>query len=152
MKLAEALILRADAQKRIEQLKQRILRNAQVQEGDRPAEEPTELVNELERAAEGLVQLIQRINRTNSATALEAGMTLSDALAVRDVLKLRQSVYRDLAQAATISQARYSRSEVKFQSTVKVADMQKQADELAKLYRDLDARIQAANWTVELVE
>jgi hypothetical protein len=33
MKLAEALVQRADKKKRIEQLKQRILRNAKVQEG-----------------------------------------------------------------------------------------------------------------------
>jgi len=35
MKLAEALILRADCQKRFEQLKARLLSNAKVQEGDR---------------------------------------------------------------------------------------------------------------------
>ncbi len=38
MKLAEALVLRADYQKRITQLKQRLLLVARVQEGDRPAE------------------------------------------------------------------------------------------------------------------
>jgi len=34
MKLAEALTLRADLQKRIAQLKERLLINAKVQEGD----------------------------------------------------------------------------------------------------------------------
>ena len=58
MKLAEALILRADHQKRLEQLKQRLLRNAKVQEGDRPAEEPGELLAELERVAADLEGLI----------------------------------------------------------------------------------------------
>ena len=43
MKLAEALILRADCQKRIAQLKSRLLTNAKVQEGDAPAEPPQEL-------------------------------------------------------------------------------------------------------------
>lgn len=33
MKLAEALIKRADCQKRIEQLRQRLMRSAKVQEG-----------------------------------------------------------------------------------------------------------------------
>ncbi len=37
MKLAEALILRADTKKRFEQLRQRLLNNAKVQEGDKPA-------------------------------------------------------------------------------------------------------------------
>lgn len=38
MKLSEALMIRADYQKRLGQLKQRILNNAKVQEGDEPAE------------------------------------------------------------------------------------------------------------------
>ena len=36
MKLAEALLLRADCNKRFEQLKQRIVRSALLQEGDAP--------------------------------------------------------------------------------------------------------------------
>jgi hypothetical protein len=46
MKLAEALILRADYQKRIEQLKAILIRNAKIQEGDAPAEKPEELLKE----------------------------------------------------------------------------------------------------------
>ena len=40
MRLAEALILRADYQRRLEQLKQRLIRNAKVQAGDAPNEDP----------------------------------------------------------------------------------------------------------------
>lgn len=46
MKLAEALILRADTQKRIAQLKERLLLNAKVQAGDQPAEKPESLLAE----------------------------------------------------------------------------------------------------------
>ena len=69
MKLAEALILRADCQKRIAQLKSRLLTNAKIQEGDAPAETPQELIVELGRVSTELLDLIKRINRTNSATA-----------------------------------------------------------------------------------
>jgi hypothetical protein len=62
MKLAEALILRADCQKRIAQLKSRLLTNAKVQEGDVPAETPQELIVDLERASSELLDLIKRIN------------------------------------------------------------------------------------------
>ncbi len=55
MKLAEALILRADCQKRIAQLKSRLLTNAKVQEGDAPAETPQDLIVEVERAASELL-------------------------------------------------------------------------------------------------
>ena len=81
MKLAEALILRADCQKRIAQLKSRLLVNAKVQEGDAPAETPQELIAELGRVSTELLDLIKRINRTNSATAFAGRGTISDALA-----------------------------------------------------------------------
>ncbi|OIO90110.1 MAG: hypothetical protein AUK03_13625 [Anaerolineae bacterium CG2_30_64_16] len=152
MKLAEALILRADYQKRIEQLKQRLLRNAKVQEGDKPAEDPAELLQEMERISGELVLLIQRINATNAATPLENGMTIAEAIAIRDVLRLKHGVYRDLAQAATITQDRYTKSEVKFKSTVSVPEIQKQADVWAREHRELDAKIQASNWNTELRE
>src|ERR1044072_9478484 len=152
MKLAEALILRADCKKRLEQLKARAVRNAKVQEGDRPAEEPEALVAEVERVARELADLVKRVNRTNSATAFDVGQSLSDALAERDVVALRHRLYRELAEAASISQDRYSRSEVKYVSAVSVADAQKRADDLAHEFRSLDARIQELNWLVELSE
>jgi uncharacterized protein DUF6847 len=152
MKLAEALILRADAQKRIEQLKQRLLRNAKVQEGDTSAENPGELIGELDRIAADLTRLIQQINRTNAAITVSDGSTVSDALALRDVLARQHAVFRDLAATATVDQTRYSRSEVKFVSTVDVAAIQRRADDLARQHRELDATIQAANWSVDLLE
>jgi hypothetical protein len=152
MKLAEGLILRADYQKRVEQLKQRLLLNARVQEGDNPAENQQELIAELERIATDLTRLIQQINKTNVAVELEKGLTLADGLASRDILGLRHSFYRTLAQSATVTHDRYSRSEVKFQSTVDVAALQKQADELAQQHRELDTKIQAANWATDILE
>lgn len=151
-KLAEALILRADLQKRLAQLEQRVLRNAKVQEGDQPAEDPAALLAEVEHVSAELTQLIQHINRTNSTTELETGQTLADALAVRDGLRLNHNIYRQLAQEATVTQGRFTRSEIKFQGAVEVSAIQKQADDLAKEYRELDTKIQACNWLTELVE
>jgi hypothetical protein len=152
MKLAEALILRADYQKRIYELESRLTRSARIQEGDQPAEDPRVLLAEVEEVAAGLEHLIQAINRTNSASELEEGMTLTDALATRDLLRTRQEIYRDLARAATVSHGRISRSEIKFKSTVDVSEIQKRADELSVAHRRLDTRIQEANWRLELVE
>jgi len=152
MKLAEALILRADCQKRIAQLKSRLLTNAKVQEGDTPAENAQQLLDELDRVSAELVDLIKRINRTNCSVLLAQGQTISDALADRDVFAVKRSASVELAEAASITQGRYTRSEVKYISTINVAEIQKRADELAKNYRDLDARIQEINWQTELVE
>lgn len=152
MKLAEALILRADCQKRMAQLKARLLANAKVQEGDAPAETPRELIAELGRVSTELLDLIKRINKTNSATVYSEMRTISDALAERDVLVLQRAVYVEMAQTASITHDRYSRSEVKYVATINVAEIQKRADELAKNYRDLDTRIQELNWQTELAE
>jgi hypothetical protein len=151
MKVAEALALRADLQKRLEQLKQRLLKNARIQEGDAPPEDPAELQAELEKSAQELTLLIQRINRTNSAARFSNG-TLADALAERDVLKIRYAAYRELATAASTAQARTTRSEVKFVSTVSVAAIQRKADDLAKQHRELDTRIQEADWSTTLLD
>lgn len=124
MKIAEALVLRADHQKRIEQLKARLLRNAKVQEGEQPAEDPEALILEYEALASELVQLIKRINVTNSSASV-AGRSMTQALAERDVLKFRHTMYRDLAQAATITQSVSTRSEVRFKGTVTVSVVQK---------------------------
>ena len=150
MKLAEALVLRADGQKRIEQLQQRLIQNAKVQADDQPAENPEILQQELEQLAQELVLLIQRINRTNSRTELEAGMSIADALAARDVTKLKSDIYRNLAQAAIVKQDRQTKSEIKIQSTIQVAEVQRKADQLAKEHRQLDTRVQQANWQTEL--
>ena len=152
MKLAEALILRSDRQKRLEQLKQRIVGNAKVQEGDAPAENPEQLLQEMEAVSSELLDLIQRINKTNSLTDLPDGKSLSDALAERDALMLKRTVYSSLATAASVTQTRTSKSEVKFKSTVSVPEIQKRIDELSKAYRQLDSQIQEFNWKVDLVE
>ncbi len=151
MKLAEALILRADCQKRIAQLQQRLIRSAKVQEGEQPPENPQELMRELEAVATELMDLIQRINRTNSITEIE-GKTLSDALAERDVLQQKWNSYNSLIETASIRQDRYSRSEVKFVSTVNIAEIQRIIDNLAREYRELDSQIQGMNWQTELIE
>lgn len=152
MKLAEALILRADYKKRGAQLKQRIATNARVQEDEAPAEDPQELVGEFEQVAEAMFDLLKRINKTNSITEFEAGKTLTDALAERDVLSSRHKMYAELVAAASTPEDRYSRSEIKYQSTINVRELQKTADDLAKSHRELDTRIQALNWSTDLVE
>ena len=55
MKLAEALNLRADLQKRIANLKERLIKNAKVQEGDTPSENPHTLINELNEDRKSVV-------------------------------------------------------------------------------------------------
>ena len=152
MKLAEALILRADAQKRLEQLKHRLVRNAKVQEGESPSEDPQELLNELQRTLTEFTNLVKWINKTNSARIFKGEKTLTDALAERDSMAIKRVIVLDLIEAATIKQDRYTRSEVKFYTTLDVTKMQKEVDQLSKNYRELDSLIQQTNWNVDLIE
>lgn len=155
MKLAEALILRADAQTRIQQLRERLARSARIQEGDTPPENPQELLEEVTRVVEQLNGVIKQINRTNAQTNFDETRTLTDVLADRDTLSIEHSVLTNLlAQATGQSGAQYGylQSNIRYFRAVDVAAVQKRADELARRRRDLDAQIQALNWTVDLVD
>jgi chromosome segregation ATPase len=151
MKLAEALIQRADAQKRIAQLQQRLARSAKVQEGEQPPEDPQTLLTEVGTAIDELTRLIQQINRTNAATAFDETRSLTDALAERDTLMTRRNVIAQVINAAQ-AQPRYGRMEIKEYPTVNIAELQEQVDDLSRQYRELDTAIQQLNWTVDLVE
>ncbi|MBI2969403.1 MAG: DIP1984 family protein [Gammaproteobacteria bacterium] len=152
MKLAEALVQRADRRRRLDQLKERLGLNAQVQEDESPSEDPNALLGEYDRIAEELGRLIGRINRTNTETRFDGNRTLTDALAERDILHLRHGAYRHLAKEATVRMERYGRSEIPYRSAVDVTAVQKEADRIATRYRELDAAIQRLNWEADLRE
>ena len=152
MKLANALSQRSELQTRIRQLEDRLNNNAQVQEGEKPAEDPMELLKELDGDYARLEELISAINRTNNATKLEDGTTLSDLLAKRDCLKGRLSVLRGFLDNASALVRRHSTSEIKVKSTINVRELQKQVDGLSRDLRELEETIQEKNWTTELLE
>lgn len=149
MKLAEALMERADLQKRMEQLGGRLRNNARVQEGEAPAEDPQELLKELAQVAAQLEEITARVNLTNSRVSAE-GETLTELLARREVGQKRLALLRSFLENASRLAERGTRAEIKMFSTVNVREMQKQVDRESKALRELDAKIQAANWTTEL--
>lgn len=149
MKLAEALLLRADLQKRIEQIESRLLRNAKVQEGETPAEDPQALLVELSDLVRQLETLMRRINETNAALT-DAGETMTALLARRDCLRLYVQALRRFCAEASETVMRGTRSEVVVRSAVDVRRLQKTIDDTSKELRELDLRIQGLNWTAEL--
>jgi len=154
MKLAEALALRADASRRAEQLRSRIAGSARYQEGEAPAEDAAALLTEAGQVLDELETLIRRINRTNAATPAGDG-TLTDALARRDVLRLRHSVVTSAAEAAAGEGQRVYRqlrSELKMIPALPVADLRRQADDLARRIREVDTLIQRLNWETDLAD
>ena len=151
MKLAEALSIRKDLQKRIQQLGQRIQNNVKVQEGDEPLEQPMELMKELDACLTQLEDLIWRINATNMQTKSANGTTLTQLMARKDVLTMRVNNLRNIFETASAGQDRYSRSEIKTVTVVDVKAIGKKVDEYSAKLRQLDMEIQSLNFQTELI-
>jgi Family of unknown function (DUF6847) len=158
MKLAEALALRADLTKRIASLRERATACARYQEGEEPQENAEELLNLALALTEQQETLITRINRTNGATEMDGGsFTIMDAVARRDRLGAQHKLLTEIADAAAGGKSRayylrQLRSELKEISNVPVTALRGQADLLAQQRRELDVRIQQANWNTDLLD
>lgn len=150
MKLAEALSIRADLQKKISQLKVRMKDSAKVQEGDTPAEDVNVLNKELDDCLVQLEELIYRINLTNMQT-MHNGETLTRMIARKDILAMRVSLMRDVLKHVTEKEDRYSRNEIRYVRTIDVNMLRKSLDGYSAQLRKLDLEIQSLNWTVELL-
>ncbi|KOG75564.1 MULTISPECIES: DIP1984 family protein [Streptomyces] len=156
MKLAEALAERAEAARRVEQLRARVVSSARYQEGETPAEDAAELLAEADEVLATLETLIRRINRTNAAVDMGRHGTLTDALARRDVLRLRHSVVTSAADAAAGTgergYGRQLRSELLTLPALPVAELRRQADLIAREVREIDVAIQRTNWEADLLD
>lgn len=150
MKLASALTERSDLQRRHSELKVRLQNNAKVQEGDKPAEDPKALLEELDSILSKYEELVARINLTNSKTVID-GVTLTELLAKREAVKLKNDTLRMFLDNASQKVDRYSRTEIKIESTVDVKKIQSVCDANSKVLREIDEKIQEANWSTELM-
>ena len=151
MKLAEALQERADLNRKIEELRRRLGNVILVQEGEEPAEDPAELLEELNAAVARLEELMSAINLTNCRTKAN-GMTLTALIARKDALMVKLSAYRDLVYSASQSTSRARGTEIKVKALLKASDLQKVADRTAKEVRELDNLLQETNWKTKLIE
>ena len=123
--------------------------NALVQEGEQPNEKPSELFKQYNDGLKQLEELIIRINLTNSRAKVE-GVTLTELIARRDTLKQKIDAYRSVLSTASSNTSRATRTEIKVLSTINVESFQKDVDRMSKELRELDNKIQEANWTIEL--
>ena len=149
MKLAEALSIRADLQRKVSQLKARLKDSSKVQEGDTPAEQVSDLFKELEECLVQLEEMVYRINHTNMQTFHE-GETITRMIARKDHLTQRVSINQELL-GYVMETDRYGRNEIKYVRTVDVAALRKETDNIAKQLRELDLKLQELNWTIDLL-
>lgn len=150
MKLSEALIIRSDLQKRVEQIKTRLVANAKIQEGDKTAEDPNEILVELDKTLAELCDIIKRINLTNSVIT-DGKITMTELLAKRDCLTLKIKTEQEFLSVARNKIDRYSNKEIKIFSAIDVKAEQAKLDKLSKELRELDVKIQALNWESDLI-
>jgi hypothetical protein len=150
MKLAEALLLRADMQKKLASLQARAQKYAVVQEGERPAEDPQTVLQQIAAVATELQQLVFAINRANLQHQIATGDSITEALAKRDSLAVRHRILQSVLDVCAKPPERYGVKEIRWITTVNVAGLQGEVDDLAKDIRELNAAIQQAGWHVEL--
>ena len=151
MKLAVALQERADINRKIEELKNRLKCNVLIQEGESPEEEPNSLKRELDSTIARLGVLIAKINLTNSQTVVD-GKTLTELIAQKDALQLSIYAYKEIIDVATQKTYRSRNTEIKIKTAISVVDWQKRIDALSKELRLLDIKIQETNWKIDLIE
>lgn len=150
MKVAEALLLRGDLQKKIASLRERIVHNTLVQEGNQPHEDPNALLLEAHSVMVELEALVIKINVSNVQNTLPDGRSLTAAIAHRDCLIQKHALLKATLDATQNEPDRYSAREIKWVSAVNVSSLQKQSEDLARQIRELNARIQETNWQIEL--
>jgi hypothetical protein len=150
MKLAEALLLRADIQKKLASLQARAQKYTVVQEGERPAEDPNDILTQVTAITGDLHRLVFAINTANLQYKLTSGESITEALAKRDSLVLHHRILVSVVESCTKPVERYGVKEIRWVATIDVPAIQKRIDDMAKQIRELNAAIQEAGWRVEL--
>ena len=151
MKLAEALQERSDLNTKIAELRRRLDNCLLVQDGEEPAEDPKQLLQELDGSVERLENLMAAINLTNCKTTVN-GMTLTELIAKKDALNIKVAAYKNFVYTIGSGTDRARGTEIKIKPVLKASELQKLVDKLAKEIRLLDNRLQQTNWETDLLE
>lgn len=150
MKIAEALLLRADLDAKIQSLKSRIVKYSVVQEGNQPSEDPDKLLKKVDGVIEERRSLLLKINSANARGKTGDGRAILDVLSERDALMLRHHIIKSAIESTNRDPSRYGLAEIRWLAVLDVEKLQKQADDLSKRIRELNAILQQANWSNEL--
>ncbi|MGO4928463.1 DIP1984 family protein [Fundicoccus sp. Sow4_F4] len=150
MKLAEALLLRRDLESKLTALKQEVLSNALIQEGDSLDISLEELLQDYQKTNEEFSQLVVKINQRNSSAALyDADKLIVEALEERESLRRQHGLFNETIEAANDIR-RFGRNEIRMVRTVDTKKLTKEMNEVSKKLRELDGKIQQTNWLVDL--
>ncbi|ESK46504.1 hypothetical protein P254_00389 [Acinetobacter oleivorans CIP 110421] len=89
---------------------------------------------------------------TNAQAKLEDGKVLLSLLSLRDSYAEQHKILIDAIANTRREPDRYSSREIKWKKVIPVSSLQKQADDISAKLRDLNVKIQAANWQIDLID
>ena len=152
MKLAQLLNHRADLQKRMKDLRQRIGRNLLVQEGEQPIEQPDDLIDAFTKMSHQWREIVKVINAVNNQPLTDSsnGATISELVVMRDHLRMLHNMTSDAHSGLSPRMDRFSRSEIKQIPSIEAEKIRKSCDVYARDLRKLDDDIQELNWSTEV--
>lgn len=149
MKLAEAISLRSDLQRKVTDIEDRIKASGRLQDGDKPAEDTSLLFKELSSVLNQLNELIYKINKTNLSSEFE-GKTLTQLIAEKDVIKMRNDALREIIN--TCKDTMRMSSDTKIVCTLDLAQLIKEKEKYEKDLSSIKLQIQKGNWTFDLID
>lgn len=154
MKLAEALMERAANKKLLIELASRMEDYAVYEENTTPPHDFVETATRFEMLSNRQIALITAINLTNTLVMLPNGMTMTEALALREMMHYKSKVYANVFNETQNNSrgmfARRTKDEIRYVPSFDLPNATKQRDEIAVAIRKLEVDIQALNWTADL--
>lgn len=150
MKLGEALLKRDEYIKREDNLKKRLKSNVVLKDDNENNENPNDLIKEYIEVNNELSDLIIKISNKEHNTKLTIGITIADAINIRDKLYREMEIYKTVLKELNSKDYRNAKNEVKMKVLVNVKYIQTEVDKLTKAYNDIDVMIQSTNWNVDL--
>jgi hypothetical protein len=156
-KLAEALLQKKHL-KEHQNVQARLLASLLKQGSTEPEEKFEDVLTELDATLQEFEALTVRINRTNNATIVPGyDFTIMEGIARRERLQKKLEQVSSATTSATFSVTRARRNGLGEEPTTLVPgytqkSLRKITDDISAEIRALDTALQAAGWSIDLVE
>ena len=150
MTLGAALMAKQELDKVLLNIKDRMFANARAYTGRKPAEAVMPLLRRAESVLEEQRQLVLRINVANQSTRLGSGLAMSEMLSLRENLKTRATLIKELIKKASLEDRLFAGDQDKIEATVDLAALEQEQESLCRQVRDINLEIQQANWQITI--
>ena len=155
MKLAEALALRKEIESDIQRIYAQITENLTYLEEDGPDADfdmDDAFVELIDRHAD-LGILIFQINKTNNQTVLDMGLTVMEAIVLRDSLSKKLALYTSIRSSLSYgARSRSREDDLKVVTALSKKELDQEIAVIQEELKRVDLALQEGNWTHDLVE